>query len=329
MTSIDLVIPCYNYGHFLGDCIDSVLAQGVGEMRILIIDNASTDNSVEIARRYAAKDPRIEVRARERNLGPQASFNEGVDWAASDYFVMLHADDLLAPDALKSAVAVMEQHPNVSFAFGKDFLFLQEQRAGLHLDQANGSPAAWKILTGRQFVRRIQLQQLATVAPVVRTSAQKRAGHFHPDLPFTDDVEMLMRLACFGDIAQTASSLALQRLHGTNISRSLWEDPIARLVQEDATIETFYGNEGRCFGRKLHRRARRDVGKRAYWAAVSQLLQGRIDKAKELLKFAYARCPSALIVPPVDYLLHGDKPFGRMTKGLWTFWETKTRNVGT
>src|SRR4051812_9333148 len=63
--SVDVIVPCYNYGRFLGDCIGSVLAQQGCDVRILIIDDASTDNSLEIARALSAADPRVQVRAHE------------------------------------------------------------------------------------------------------------------------------------------------------------------------------------------------------------------------------------------------------------------------
>ncbi len=96
-ASVDVAIPCYPYGGFMRDCVTSVLTQAIRDVRVLIIDNASTDDSVEVALQIAAEDPRVEVIARRRNLGPHASFNEGIDWARATYFLVLCADDLLAP----------------------------------------------------------------------------------------------------------------------------------------------------------------------------------------------------------------------------------------
>ena len=110
-SSVDVVIPCYQYGRFLRDCVTSVLTQGIQNLRVLIIDNASTDDSVEVAQQLAGEDRRVEVVAHRRNLGPHASFNEGIDWAKSHYFMILCADDLLAPSCLPRAVSIMEQHP--------------------------------------------------------------------------------------------------------------------------------------------------------------------------------------------------------------------------
>ena len=61
MASLDVIIPCYNYGHFLRACIDSLRAQSVDDLRILIIDDASTDNSAETAQKLAREDPQISV----------------------------------------------------------------------------------------------------------------------------------------------------------------------------------------------------------------------------------------------------------------------------
>ena len=82
-AKVDIAIPCHNYGRFLPDCVASVLGQGIAEVRLLIIDNASTDDSLDIARTLAAQDTRISVSAHASNRGPHASFNEGVDWASA------------------------------------------------------------------------------------------------------------------------------------------------------------------------------------------------------------------------------------------------------
>lgn len=118
-AGIDVAIPCYQYGRFLRDGVTSVLSQGIRSVRVLIIDNASTDNSVEVAQQLAAEDRRVEVVAHRRNLGQHASFNEGIDWARADYFLILCADDLLAPGALARAISLMERQPKVHLTYGR------------------------------------------------------------------------------------------------------------------------------------------------------------------------------------------------------------------
>ncbi len=69
MAKIDIAIPCYQYGRFLGQCLESVLSQDVGDLRVLVIDNASADNSVEVAQEFARKDPRVGVVVHPKNSG--------------------------------------------------------------------------------------------------------------------------------------------------------------------------------------------------------------------------------------------------------------------
>ncbi|NJM33711.1 MAG: glycosyltransferase family 2 protein [Rhodomicrobium sp.] len=86
MARVDIAVPCYNYGRFLRDCAESILSQSHKDLRVLIVDNASTDDSLAVARQIAAEDERVEIRAHAKNLGPHASYNSGLDWASGDYF---------------------------------------------------------------------------------------------------------------------------------------------------------------------------------------------------------------------------------------------------
>jgi glycosyltransferase involved in cell wall biosynthesis len=188
MASVDIAIPCYQHGRFLGDCVASVLAQGIEDLRILIIDNASTDDSPAVARRLAAADPRIDLVLRTANLGQHASFNEGVDWARGDYFMILCSDDLLAPGSLAPMVAALERHRDAGFAFGNDV----HRNAGDPFPDLSppGAPLPWQVRNGADFIHERCRRPEAYIAAgmvLVRTSAQKAAGHYRPELPHTDD----------------------------------------------------------------------------------------------------------------------------------------------
>ncbi len=99
MSSVSVVIPCYHYGHFLREATGSALpCQDDVDVRVLIIDDASTDNSVEIAKAIAEEDSRVQVAVHSVNRGNIATYNEGLlDWADGDYTVLLSADDQLTP----------------------------------------------------------------------------------------------------------------------------------------------------------------------------------------------------------------------------------------
>ena len=118
MASIDVAVPCYQYGRYLRECVSSILTQDVENLRVLIIDNASTDDSVEVARQLAAEDARVELIAHATNQGATFSYNEGIDWARADYFTLIDADDMMVPGCLSRAVAILDEQPEISFVHG-------------------------------------------------------------------------------------------------------------------------------------------------------------------------------------------------------------------
>ena len=97
MSTVSVIIPCYNYAHFLRECVESVVSQAGVEVHVLIIDDASADNTAEVAAELLAHHPGVEYRRHEKNCGHIATYNEGLAWASGDYTVLLSADDLLTP----------------------------------------------------------------------------------------------------------------------------------------------------------------------------------------------------------------------------------------
>src|SRR6516164_9433107 len=100
---IDVFIPCYNYGGFLYQSVNSVLSQVGVDVRALVIDDASPDNTAEVASALAREDSRVTVIRHSTNKGHINTYNEGIEWASADYMLLLPADDYLLPGALRRA----------------------------------------------------------------------------------------------------------------------------------------------------------------------------------------------------------------------------------
>src|SRR5690349_3602871 len=116
--SVTVVIPCYNYGHFLPQLVHSVLTQADVSPRVVIVDDASPDGSGEVAERLAAGDDRVQVVRNEVNLGHIATYNVGLAQANTTYVALVSADDMLTPGALGRATALMEAYPSVGLVYG-------------------------------------------------------------------------------------------------------------------------------------------------------------------------------------------------------------------
>src|SRR5215831_19309230 len=119
---VDVLVPCYNYARFLPQCVASVLSQQGVDVRVLIIDDASTDNSADVGAELARQDARVEFVRHPVNKGHIATYNEGIEWVDGTYWMLLSADDMLLPGALRRATDVMERHPNVGLTYGRAFL---------------------------------------------------------------------------------------------------------------------------------------------------------------------------------------------------------------
>ena len=124
MNTVDVIIPCYNYGRYLRECVHSVVCQtGVG-VRVLVIDDASSDETPEIGWQLAGSHGAVQFRRHAVNRGHIATYNEGLlEWASGEYVVLLSADDMLAPGSLGRAVRILNQNPNVGMVYGRTIHF--------------------------------------------------------------------------------------------------------------------------------------------------------------------------------------------------------------
>src|ERR1700738_1157211 len=127
LSTVDVVIPCYNYARYLRGCVQSVLSQPGVDVRVLVIDDASSDETPELGLELAASDSRVNFRRHDTNKGHIATYNEGlIDWSTADYTVLLSADDLLAPGSLSRAVGIMDGNANIGMVYGSTVHFERE-----------------------------------------------------------------------------------------------------------------------------------------------------------------------------------------------------------
>jgi len=317
MPLVDIAIPNYQYGRYLRECVSSIQAQEIKDVRVLIIDNASGDNSVEIARQLAAEDRRIEVVVHKENMGCLASWNEALDWATSDFFLLLCADDYLAPEVLQSAVRHMEIHPKATLALGEVRHF---QDGEPFQTAANSKFPHWETIPSQDFLQSscgAPLKYACSAGhALVRTTALKQAGHIRQDIFDVGDIHMMLRMASLGDVATTRSTFGYRRDHDANDGIAFRDNFALSLVRAHAAFENFFAHEGRLLPNRerLSKLEKRSIGARAWWAAVSHLLRGQPGASSELFRLAFDLSPRTAVLPPIDYLLQMERPFARATE---------------
>src|SRR3954466_1183486 len=117
-ATVSVIVPCYNYAHFLANCVNSVLTQAGVTVDVLIIDDCSSDDTATVGADLAT-DSRVNFRRHEKNIGHIPTYNGGLEWATGDYTVLLSADDLLTPGALARSTGVMDSNPSIGMAYGR------------------------------------------------------------------------------------------------------------------------------------------------------------------------------------------------------------------
>ena len=113
---LSIVLANYNYGRFLEDAILSVVSQNVGDqVELIVCDAASTDNSVEVIKKYAGK---IAWWCSEKDKGQSDAFNKGFAHARGKFGLWLNADDILMPGAIKAILEYLNSHPKCEWLAG-------------------------------------------------------------------------------------------------------------------------------------------------------------------------------------------------------------------
>lgn len=223
MSTVDVIVPCYRYAHFLRQCVHSVLSQTGVDVRVLIIDDESPDDTPAVGRQLCAEDPRVSYRRHQVNQGHIATYNEGIAWASSEYYLLLSADDMLTPGALARAVNALDRDPQAVLCHGHAHVLFDTQSAAEVLPQVSVATTQ-TLMTGPQFAaaacRDSANNPVWTPTAVIRTRAQKQVGGYKKELPHSGDLELWLRLSQIGSVIELAGTQALYRRHGANMHYS-------------------------------------------------------------------------------------------------------------
>ncbi|MGH2739652.1 MAG: glycosyltransferase family 2 protein [Actinomycetota bacterium] len=239
--TVSVVIPAYNGERFIGDAIRSVLDQTFGDFELIVIDDGSTDGTVEVVRSF--DDRRIHVHSKE-NGGESSARNAGWRRARADLVAFLDQDDLWVPDRLKTQLEIMRD-PGVVLAGS---LMRYESLGGRLL----GIRGRVLDAEGQQRYAEGQIRQhpFETSAWLVRKSALEETGGFDESFQVAGSAELLMRIARLGRIEGPSRPLSVHRLHGRSqvgrrprlVAEELWyieARMAARNRGDDLTWEEF------------------------------------------------------------------------------------------
>lgn len=109
-----VIIPVYNSEKYLAETLDSILAQSLQDIEVIVVDDASSDSSPETVRSFCDKDDRIRFIQLEENQGMCGAYNVGIEAASGEYKTFSGHDDVSLPDRLELQAEYLDAHPAIS-----------------------------------------------------------------------------------------------------------------------------------------------------------------------------------------------------------------------
>ena len=211
---VSVIMPAYNASRYVGDAVESVLAQTYRNFEYIIIDDGSTDGTTQILQRLAHKDPRIRLVSRP-NTGYAVALNEALGLAQGPFIARMDADDICLPERFQKEVDYLNAHPECVLVGTRVMLI-----------DPDGAPL-WEMegieIEHDQIEKQLLVCGWSIVHPAVmmRRDVVDRIGGYKPEFVPVEDHDLFLRLAEVGKLANLPEVLFKYRKHSASAVTTL------------------------------------------------------------------------------------------------------------
>jgi glycosyltransferase involved in cell wall biosynthesis len=185
--NVTIIIPTCNRAHYLGETLDSVVGQTVPPTQIIVVNDGSTDSTLEVLRRYGE---RIEVIDQE-NSGRARAVNRAMSRVRGEYLWIFDDDDIALPQNIERHLAVLEAHPEVDFTYADGLIIQTHPDGRVEHKGPQGMP---DVPADEIFCRMLEQNFMQLQGMLVRTRCYREIGLFDPRLNLCDDYDINLRL---------------------------------------------------------------------------------------------------------------------------------------
>ena len=238
---VTVAIPSYQSEQFIAQAVSSALDQDFADLEVLVVDDASTDGTLDVLARF--DDPRLRVLRNDTNLGAGRNWNRAMTEARGRYVKMMGGDDVLLPGSISAEVAVLDADAGVVLVTGPRRLVTANGRRimrrgnGALSGRVNGRDA------GREMLRRGSNLVGEPCAALMRMATVREVGMFDESAPYCIDWDMWLRLLEAGDLYVLEEPVALYRIVDTS-----WSAAVADTQDRDVAELLRSSVERGCFG---------------------------------------------------------------------------------
>lgn len=225
MPEVSIIMPAYNAERYIGEAIESVLAQTLTDWELIVVDDGSTDRTPVILREIG--DARVRI-LHQKNQGPASARNAGLEAAIGRYVAFLDADDLYLPSALADLSEYLDTHPECDIVYSDGIMCDQDKNKLMLL--SDHRPAFYTGFILEQLVLSNSIIAVPICALTRKALIDAHHLRFERDLAFIADTRFWIeaaRYACFGYLDRPT---CMYRIHQANISITLGK--AARIEEE-------------------------------------------------------------------------------------------------
>jgi glycosyltransferase involved in cell wall biosynthesis len=227
MPQVSICIPAYNGARFIAQAIESAQAQTFSNLEIIVVDDGSKDQTVEIAEGYAASDSRVRVYRNAQNLGLPRNWDRCRDLASGEWVMFLFQDDLFRPDCVERMLQTAIEHNALMACCCRNFTFFpevpEETRSNFLAYTARHNFEQYfpnqGFVSAREFCAQLAITPTINfigepTAVILHRSTLETFGRFHPVMVQLVDFEYWSRIAVQKGIAHVHQPLVTFRVHG-------------------------------------------------------------------------------------------------------------------
>jgi glycosyltransferase involved in cell wall biosynthesis len=234
MPKVSIVMPLFNKGTFVHDAVCSILEQTFADFELIIIDDQSTDNSVEII--SAFDDSRIRFYANSRNMGQADSVNNGIERAVGEFITFAHGDDVWLNNFLSVNVALMEEHPEVNICHARAH-YINENDFELRSSRTE-SEIIHNVIGSAEVLKR-----LMKGSHIVTPTVFLRKGtfpYFNNRYVFSCDWDLWLRIAAAGNTFMFIDEpLIYYRVSAGNVTSTAMKTGV-NIIEDYLTLASFF-----------------------------------------------------------------------------------------
>lgn len=213
-TLLSILIPNYNHSVYLPECLSSVLQSTSKNLEIVIVDDASTDNSIQIIESFLKKDTRIKLIKNKTNKGVNRTLNDSLKKISGEYVFGLSADDKILPGFFALVFPILQNHPEIDLC-SSDYAYFHDQKNDqIRINRLLETTEPYLILPPQKTIELLKKTEfwIPGNASIIRTSLALEYGGYREELKHYSDFYLFHKIALTRTIGYIPKGISAMRI---------------------------------------------------------------------------------------------------------------------